>query len=86
MFRPIDVAEWLQRKPFEPFRIHVTGGMQYDVTHPEFVLVSPSRVMILVPWQDQPTMPYFDRTDSVALVHIVRLEKLQAEPASSSNN
>ena len=85
MFSPRDIAEFLQRKPFEPFQIHVSEGMHYDILHPEFVLVSPTRVWILVPWKDQPTLPYFDRTDSVALIHIVRLENLAPQTSAKQN-
>ena len=85
MFSPKDIAEFLQRKPFEPFRIHASEGMRYDILHPEFVLISPTRVMIMVPWKDQPTLPYFDRTDSVALIHIVRLVNLAPHIAATKN-
>lgn len=83
MFRVDDLTEELRRRPFEPFRIHVTDGSTYDVRHPEWVMVSPSRVLLFVPLADQPH-PAFDRFHSVALVHVTRLEPLESSPSTSS--
>src|SRR5438309_488836 len=85
MFSPMDIAEFLQQKPFEPFRIHVTDGASYDILHPEFVLISPTRVWIMVPWKQKPTLPFFERTDSVALMHVSRLEKLAPQASGKQN-
>jgi hypothetical protein len=81
MFRPQDLAAELRKRPFEPFRIHTTEGVSYDVRHPEWVMVSPSRVMIFVPMTGE-TLPIFERYDSIALIHITRLEPLPASVPS----
>ena len=33
--RPEEFRDFLRREPFEPFRIMLTGGLTYDVHHPE---------------------------------------------------
>ena len=85
MFRPHDIAAELRRRPFEPFRIHTTDGASYDVRHPDGVLVSPTRVLIVVPLQGE-SLPMFERCDSVALLHITRLEPLPSGTPSAPGN
>ena len=85
MFRPQDLVEELRKRPFEPFRIHTTDGASYDIRHPEWVMVSPTRVVIFVPLTGQPH-PIFDRSDSVALIHVTRLEPLPPVASSTDGN
>ena len=49
--RPEDILELLRKHPFEPFRIHRSDGVAYDVRHPD---------MAIVP---APTSPLFARGD-----------------------
>jgi hypothetical protein len=84
MFRVSDFTEEFRRRPFEPFRIHVSDGSTYEVRHPELVMVSPSRVLIFMPLADQP-YPAFERFDSIALVHITRLEPVDGTPSVQGN-
>jgi hypothetical protein len=85
MFRPHDLAEELRKRPFEPFRIHTTDGASYDIRHPEWVMVSPSRVVIFVPMANE-APPLFERSDSVALIHITRLSPLPSTTPSAAGN
>jgi hypothetical protein len=81
MLRPDDLMDELRKKPFEPFRIHVSDGSVYEIRHPEFVMVSRSKVPIFVPAPNRPH-PFFERYDTVALLHITRLEPI--EPAGTT--
>jgi hypothetical protein len=73
--RPDDVLQLLRAKPFEPFRISMSDGHQFDVRHPEMAIVSRSTVLIGVPGPRGPDGPV-ERVVTCALVHITRMEAL----------
>lgn len=77
--RAEDLREFTRRQPFEPYRIHLTGGKTYDIVHPDQVIVLRSRIIIGV--GDNNGIP--EHADHVALIHIVRIEELQSEGVQS---
>ncbi len=80
-----DLLELLRKRPFIPFRIHATDGKTFDVRHPDQALVLRTRVIL--PLGAGPgDVP--DRSEHLALVHIVRLEELApgATAASTSSD
>jgi hypothetical protein len=80
---PEELWEQLRKQPFEPFRIYLSDNSAFDVRHPELLMVGRrSAVVGIAPPQQAP--PFYDRTTTVALLHIVRLEPIAA--ASSANN
>ncbi len=79
--RPEDIREFTRKQPFEPYRLHITGGQTYDIRHPDQVIVLRSRLVIGVSGND--SIP--DRVEHIALVHIVRIEELQYEASSPTN-
>ncbi len=82
MFSASDIQERLREKPFRPLRIIVSEGQQFEIRHPDLVLVGRHDLMIGFPGPDSPTI--YDRVTRVALVHIVALEDLPA-PSPPSN-
>ena len=68
---PQDMLELLRKRPFLPFRIFATDGRTYDVRHPDQALVLRTRVILPLP-ADGVDVP--DRSEHLALVHVVRLE------------
>jgi hypothetical protein len=71
--RPEDVLEVLRRRPFRPFRIHVSDGTTYEVQHPDWIWVGRSAAMVFIP--DLAHFPFVHgRYEIVALLHMVRLE------------
>jgi hypothetical protein len=81
-FMPLEeLLNLLRRRPFVPFRIHLTDGASYEVRHPEMLMPGARSITIGIP--GDPTIPIYSRTEIVALVHIVRLERLEeATPAA----
>lgn len=77
--RPEDIREFNRQQPFEPYRIHITGGLSYDINHPDQVIVLRSRIAIGV--EDEAGIS--ERLEHVALVHVVRVEEISAESAVS---
>ncbi len=84
--RPDDVQEFVRRQPFQPFRIVLTDGRTYDVTHPEFAMVGRSIVAIGLP--RQPKDKFADRIVTVSLLHIMQIELIElanTAPDSGTN-
>ncbi len=82
--RPADVLEYLRKAPFVPFRIHVTDGKIYEIRHPELVKVGMTKADIYFPKDDSPHAVVL-RHETVALVHMVRMEPLEAAGLAGSN-
>jgi hypothetical protein len=72
--RPEDVLQLLRAKPFQPFRISLSDGQQYDVRHPEIAIVSRSTVLIGIPGPR--SLEPVERVVTCALIHITRMEAL----------
>jgi hypothetical protein len=79
--RPDDVLQLLRAKPFQPFRISLSDGRQYDVRHPEIAIVSRSTVLLGIPGPRGPDGPV-ERVVTCALLHITRLEVLNGASAT----
>lgn len=81
--RAEDIRDLLQKRPFQPFRIYLTDGKSYDITHPEICFLLQSRLDIGVAADPKTGIP--DHSESAALFHIVRIEELKREPSQSRN-
>jgi hypothetical protein len=69
-----EILEVLEKVPFVPFRIVLTDGKTYDIRHPDFIWVLPTRLEIATPRVEGKRA--VERTDRVSLLHIVRLEEI----------
>ena len=74
--KPEDIRELLEAMPFKPIRIHMSDGKAFDITHPDMVIVSRSKVILGVP--SEPQSHIADRAEHCSLLHVVRIEELQA--------
>jgi hypothetical protein len=79
--RPEDIREFLQHRPFQPFRLTLTDGRTYDVRHPELAMVGRSSVAIGVPSPDDPR-PVYDRLVRVSHLHIMQIEPSEMQGTS----
>lgn len=73
--RPEGVLQMLRSHPFEPFRIHMSDGSFYDITHPELAIVKKSKVFVGIAGPKGPDAPVQNSVYG-AMIHISRLEKL----------
>jgi hypothetical protein len=73
--RSDDVLQMLRARPFQPFRISLSDGQQYEVRHPDNAIVFRSTVLIGVPGPRGPDGPS-ERAVTCALMHITRMEAL----------
>lgn len=67
--------EILRRRPFEPFRVVMSSGESYIVSHPEMVLVSNRTLVLVIP---DPTHPEGERIAFCSYLHIAHVEMLQS--------
>ena len=79
--RPEDIRQFLQHKPFQPFRLTLTDGRTYDVRHPELAMVGRSTVAIGIPAPDE-SAPVYDRLVTISLMHIMQVEPNEAAGSS----
>jgi hypothetical protein len=77
--RASDVREQLGHKPFRPFRLHLTDGTVFDISHPDLALVFHAVVKIGLP----PALG-LERDAVIDLLHIMWLEILGTPSAASS--
>jgi hypothetical protein len=77
--RPHDLLELVRARPFVPFRIHATDGRTYEVRHPDQALVLRTRVILPLPSGNG--VP--ERSEHLALIHIVRIEEVPPAMAAS---
>jgi hypothetical protein len=71
--RPDDILSFVRTQPFQPFRLTLSDGRTYDVSHPELAMVGRSTVTIGIPVPDEPE-PVYDRLVTVSLLHIMQVE------------
>lgn len=69
-----ELRNMLMQQPFAPFRIHLSDSRVFDVRHREMVWVSRHVAVVGIFAPDG----YLDRSETIALVHIVGLEPIHA--------
>ncbi|MGD0897774.1 MAG: hypothetical protein ABR915_08040 [Thermoguttaceae bacterium] len=79
--RPEDIRQFLQRRPFQPFRMTLTDGRTYEVRHPELAMAGRSTVAIGIPAPDE-AEPVYDRLVTVSLLHVMQIEPLEMQKSS----
>jgi hypothetical protein len=78
---PEDIRGFLERRPFQPFRLTLTDGRTYEVRHPELAMVGRSTVAIGLPAPDDP-QPVYDRLATVSLLHIMQIQPSEMQGTS----
>jgi hypothetical protein len=79
--RPDDIRNFLDKRPFQPFRITLTDGRSYEVRHPELVMIGRSSIVIGLPAAEE-SEPVFDRFVTVSLIHIMQIEPVELQKSS----
>jgi hypothetical protein len=85
MIRPTDIRKLLQKKPFQPFRIHLSNGQVFDVTHPELGYAMRATMIVSRPAVDSPEV-IGDGFHVIAIIHINNIELMPIQTAKASNN
>jgi len=79
MITPRQVREYLNARPFHPFRLFLSDGSVHPVPHPEFAWVFGSSIFVGIPGKSSKHPE--DYVKQVAILHITRIEKLPTEKA-----
>lgn len=79
MFNPDDILARLRQKPFVPLRIIISSGQQFDIFHPDLVLVGRRDMIIGMASSQNPAR--YDSTTRVPIMHVTALEDLPAQSA-----
>ncbi|HVS36010.1 MAG TPA: hypothetical protein VMS17_10560 [Gemmataceae bacterium] len=79
---PAGIKARLKAADFHPFRIVTSGGMTYDVRHPDMVMLGLAELVIGIPSKEDATIA--QATHLVSLRHVIRLELL-GEASAASN-
>jgi hypothetical protein len=70
------VLSRLRRKPFVPFRLHLSGGTFHDIAHPEIMLVTKIGVIVAIYDPDQSSDDIPARDVLISYLHIPSVEDL----------
>jgi hypothetical protein len=81
--RPDDIRSLLRHEPFQPFRLVMTDGTDYEIRHPEVVSLSRSTLHLVLS-SDTPALRG-ERVVIAALLHVIRVEMMKAPTSPSSN-
>ena len=73
--RAEDLRRLLRREPCPLLRLHVTGGMVFEITDPDLAVVGRSTVELLLPPGDTG-----EREAIINLLHIIWVEVLPQTP------
>ncbi len=71
--RAVELRELLDRRPFEPIRLHISSGQTVDIKHPEMAFVTRSLVFVGVTDSDDRVADYGIFYN---LLHGVKIEPL----------
>jgi hypothetical protein len=71
--RPEQLRELLRKRPFQPFRVYLSGAATYDVTHPEAATVTGGVLIVLVP-ASRILGPTVERRILISFIHITHVE------------
>lgn len=72
--RAEEIDELLRRRPFAPFRIHLSDGSHYEVKHPEMAVISRYSMVVAIPRREGSVIA--SKLVNIALLHIVKTEEL----------
>lgn len=70
-----DILSQLEAVPFRPFRIHVSDGKSFEITHPDQVIVTPYKLIVGV---GETRGHYAQHIEHCSLAHVTRLEETPA--------
>jgi hypothetical protein len=71
-----DLLKRVRQRPFVPFRMIVSENANYDVLHPDQIIVARDHVSVGLPMH--PEQDFYETTVVVDLLQVVRLEPISA--------
>jgi len=74
MFNAIQLKEYMDAKPFRPFRVHLSDGKSYEVPNHDAAFVTQSKIEIGLDLNEKGIAK---RSVYCAILHITQIEELQ---------
>ena len=72
-----DIQSVVRKRPFEPFRLHMSNGMTVDVRHPEMILVADEAMVVAI--FDEKKQKNFLHHYSVIKVNVIEPLPVESE-------
>ena len=77
-----ELVTLLQASPFQPFRLHLSNGVAFDVRHPEMLMVARHAAIVGISESGENgdsghPYPEIERFATVDLLHVTHVEELQ---------
>lgn len=76
MMSPQTVLDYVQARPFRPFRLHLASGRTFDVRHPEMIKVLRNHLIVFKNTEDQQDLP--DAWESISLMLTESISQLES--------
>ena len=80
---PEELRDALRQQPFNPFRLVMTDGAAFEIRHPDLLWVGKRSAMVGL--TGQPGQTFYERAIQVDLLHVIRLEPLEAASPHPKN-
>ena len=77
---PEEISTLLKRRPFMPFKVHVTGNVEYTIREPEITRIG--RNVLFIGDKRDAASEFFDEPILVSMRHITHLELIVEATAS----
>ncbi len=74
MFTADDIQSRFRQRPFVPMRIVTSTGQNYDIRHPELLMVGRRALIVGMESAENPTQ--FDQVTRIAMLHVTELQDL----------
>ena len=71
---PEEISSLLKRRPFMPFKVHVTGNVEYTVREPEMTRIG--HTVLFIGDKRDAASEFFDEPIFVSMRHITHLEPI----------
>ncbi len=80
--RSEDIRDRLKKQPFQPIRLYLSDGAQYDIRHPDMLMVGRSELILGLPPgkpNANPNEELPERFASIDPIHVVRIEPINGQ-------
>ena len=83
MITSADLKARANQQPFTPFRVVISSGDKYPVTHPDLIWVGTRDVQVGTASSKDPAT--YENCVRIAILHVTALEDMQASAKSKKN-
>jgi hypothetical protein len=67
-----DIKDWVKKRPFQRFIIHVSDGRDFQITHPDQIMVFYHKVIVGLERDERGIL---DQSEELAMRHITSIQE-----------